>query len=295
MPSEVPHTPDIQQPIGNDQPSPAAPALASHDQRNRVTDQLASEARSDTRTKPASESAAELPGDAAETLAPGASVEAEPAPADEQPAREAWSKPTSGSRAPAPSSTMAEAIESGPGPLSESAMVPEGRAELGIAPSTGGEPPSAVPPSGSQIIAEPHPSPPSARSGVVDLFGVERLVAQRLQQMNDHRMDQRKLARLLKAVIDQVSLTEGLLQRPITVGARDRLAETAATRLFRQPLKVHNLPRLLAEAAAQLPAVAARIDTEIDDGSSHRRDRIDARQLRRARQAGVLRGLDPWD
>ncbi len=131
------------------------------------------------------------------------------------------------------------------------------------------------------------------RAPAAEGLTIERLVAQRLQRMANPRLDQRKLARLIKAVIDQINRTEAL-PRPITVGARDHLAEAAATRLFRQRLKANDLPQLLARAASQLPAVATRIETQIADTPNQRRDRIDARQLRRARQAGVLDGLDPW-
>jgi hypothetical protein len=123
--------------------------------------------------------------------------------------------------------------------------------------------------------------------------GVERHVAEHLQRLASTHMDQRKLARLLKSVIDQINLS-GALPRPITVGARDLLAQTAATRIVRQGLAANTLPALLANAASRLPEVVTRLSDQASDASTLRRDRIDAKQVRSARRAGLLGGLDPW-
>jgi hypothetical protein len=111
--------------------------------------------------------------------------------------------------------------------------------------------------------------------------------------MANTRMDQRKLSRLLKAVIDQASL-DAELPQPISVGARDLLAQSAAMRLFRQRFRAKDLPALLADAAGRLPEAAKRIGENGAATVNRRRDRIDAAQVRSARKAGVLGGLDPW-
>lgn len=105
-------------------------------------------------------------------------------------------------------------------------------------------------------------------------------------------MDQRKLARLLKAVIDRLNQVEvEALVQPFSVGVRDRLANDAATRLFRQRLTSNNLPSVIANAASRLPIVATEITSQSEKESKQRPDRIDTRQLRVARDAGSLEGI----
>lgn len=145
----------------------------------------------------------------------------------------------------------------------------------------------------SSADQEPDLSPGAKSTTVEHHSPIAQLVAEHLQRMTKPRMDQRKLARLLKAIIDQVMLTEGLA-RPITSGARDQLAEFAATRVLRRPLKASELPRLLIDAASRLPEVSRRIETQVPVPSNQRHDRIDAKQIREARKSGVLAGVDPW-
>jgi hypothetical protein len=102
-------------------------------------------------------------------------------------------------------------------------------------------------------------------------------------------MDQRKLYRLVKAVIDQVNLN-GALSQPVTVGARDLLAQAAATRLARQRLAAIDSPKLLADAASRLPEVTTAIEAQVTDASNQRRDRIDAKQVRLVRKSRRPRG-----
>lgn len=261
MQSETPNPSEIEQPKRNDRSEPELAAAVGS--RPMVQPDMPAEAADDL---PQSQSEADATA--------GSTAEAAPEANTAQRAREPQPEPMPAARAPLPTPRSAAAAESIPGSRAEPAASSQSKAE-------------------PHALSEKTPERTGAALQTNPQTAVELLVAERLHRMANARMDQRKLSRLLKGVIDQVNLNEGL-PRPVTVGARDLLAQNAATRLLRQPLAGKDLPRLLADAASRLPEVATRIEAQVADASNQRRDRITAKQVRLARQAGALGGLDPW-
>jgi hypothetical protein len=184
----------------------------------------------------------------------------------------------------------------GTGPWGESGKAPNAETTEQATPEAAAtkKPAQERPEATSTDEVNKRPLPTDAALEAPEQSAIAGYIAERLQRMKRARVDHRKLAGLVKATIDRTSLDEGI-SRPFTIGARDRLAETAAARLLRRGLETNDIPRALADAAIRLPEVAKRLEAQVDAASNHRRDRIDARQIRAGRKAGLLRGLDPWD
>jgi hypothetical protein len=220
-------------------------------------------------------------------------------------ADEAPTQPESVAAAPKTDSRTAAGEDAQPTPAAPAAAE-QIASEIADEASASPTPVAAVQETESRTVAaeasEPPPdssSPAAAVTGAAEPSdptpqpAVRQLVTDRVQRMANTRMDQRKLSRLLKAVVDHVNVN-ARLPRTISVGARDLLAETAATHLLRRGLKVQNLPNLLADAAERLPEVATRIADKDADSAARPSDRIVAAEVRSARKAGALAGLAPW-
>lgn len=147
--------------------------------------------------------------------------------------------------------------------------------------------------SAAGAIEQPSDSGPSLDKPVVDDAVVQQLFVGFMEGKKPPRLDQKKLAKLLKKVVDILN-ESGELPKRFSFGARDILAESAASRMLAQGVNRAQLEKAFVQAGINLTGVQVQIASYAEQTQGQPLTIVDALSVKRAKQADAFCGFYPW-
>lgn len=128
---------------------------------------------------------------------------------------------------------------------------------------------------------------------IVDEPKIEQLVAELIKGQKINRLNQKKLANLLKKLSDGIN-DSGELSVPFTLGARDSLVGSAANRMLSQGISRKQPKKVFVEAGINLVGVQQQIAAHAQQTEDQPLSIITSRRVKNAQQASAFCGLFPW-